>query len=206
MELATEVRAPEAMLSDPLATLATTGGSEPMTGGTACEMAIVVGFGTPTVAGARDDGRDIPVATDGSPRAPGLDTVRPIPLEAMGRTVEVEGTAAAPAALGNMDERARPTSTPPKHAAIRVATRSGRYRPAGAEGRSGTMPRAPLDLTNRAVPATAGGKPSEGSSAVQADAREPASGRWPSGKARTMLSWTKEATSRPSSVKMSARP
>ena len=41
---------------------------------------------------------------------------------------------------------------------------------------------------------------------IQADAREPAAGRWPSGNARTMLSCTKEATRRPSSVKMSALP
>ena len=50
------------------------------------------------------------------------------------------------------------------------------------------------------------GEPSPGGTASQNLERPPPPGCWPSGKARTMLSCTNEATSRPSSVKTLARP
>lgn len=214
------------MVTDLLAKLATMGGSVPLAGAMASEMAFATDLEARPVVGPGAGGVGVPVAADGSPSAPRPDRVRPIPPEEVGSAVEAVGTIAAPAALGNMEKTARPTSTPPKQAAIRTAARIGPYRRWPAALLWEAPPRAPVNLTKGALPATESGEPlglpertDEGlgrpavlrravpaAEPVQADARDPAAGRWPSGNARTMLSCTKEATRHPSSVKMSALP
>jgi hypothetical protein len=159
-ELPTEGRGRDPMLSDLLTTVVTTGGSVPVAGAMASEMAFATDPGTPPVAGPGAEGVGVPVAADGSPRAPRPDRVRPTPPEALGSAVEAVGTVAAPAALGNSEKRARQTSTPPKEAAIKTAVRIGPRRRGPATLLSEAPPRAPLKLTKSVLPATEGGEPS----------------------------------------------
>jgi hypothetical protein len=139
------------MPCDLLATVVTTGGNVPVAGAMASEMAFATDPGTTPVAGPGAEGVGVPVAVDGSPRAPRPDRVRPTPPEAVGSAVDAAGTVAAPAALGNSEKRARLTSTPPKQAAIKTAARIGPYR---------RWPAAVLsEAPARALPATEGGQP-----------------------------------------------
>lgn len=155
----TEVGSPDGTPSDVLLTTATTGVSVRAVGATASEMGLATTLDAPPRAGGGGAGGvggagDL-VCIDGSPRAPGPDKAGPTAPEAEGSAVnEVVGTVAAPAALGNMEERARATNIPPKQAAISITARTGRNRRCRAGVASDALPHAPLNLTSGDLPTT----------------------------------------------------
>jgi hypothetical protein len=148
-----------------LLTAATTGASFRVLGARTGELVPATTPDAPRARGGGDGaggvggagGAGVPVGIDGSPRAAGPDKAGPTAPEAEGSAVnEVVGTVAAPAALGNMEERARATIIPPKQAAISITARTGRNRrPAGVA--PDTLPHAPLNLTTSDLPTTEGG-------------------------------------------------
>ena len=88
------------MVTDLLAKLATMGGSVPLAGAMASEMAFATDLEARPVVGPWSGGAGVPVVADGSPSAPRPDRVRPIPPEAVGSAVEAAGTDPSPGRSG----------------------------------------------------------------------------------------------------------